>query len=97
MADVSISSTASTNPDLDAPTDALMGRVREIMEASERGELSAQETDDLLREVVGQAVDGQVAAGREIGEAMEEDPNAGKRETDGGDGEVKRRREEPAR
>jgi len=96
MADVSVDST-TTNPDLDAPTDALMGRVREIMEASERGELSAQETDDRLREVVGQAVDGQVAAGREIGEAMEEDPSVGKREAEEGDGEAKRRKEEPAR
>lgn len=96
MADVSITSN-TTNPDLDAPTDALMGRVREIMEASERGELSAQETDDRLREVVGQAVDGQVAAGREIGEAMEEDESGGKREAEGGEREVKRRKEEPAR
>lgn len=96
MGDVSVDSTA-TSPDLDAPTDALMGRVREIMEASERGELSAEETDDRLRAVVGQAVEGQVAAGREIGEAMEEDPSGGKREADGDDGEVRRRREEPAR
>lgn len=97
MADVSVDSSA-TNPDLDAPTDALMGRVREIMEASERGELSAQETDDRLRDVVGQAVEGQVAVGRGIGEAMEEDESGGKREGDGGEGEVKRRKEEqPAR
>lgn len=40
------------------------------MERSERGEISEQETDDLLREVVESAVTGQVEAGRAIGEQM---------------------------
>ena len=44
------------------------------MEASERGELSPEETDDKLREVVESAVQGQVDVGREIGSsAMDED------------------------
>lgn len=61
------------NPDLDAPTDELLLRVRTIMEASERGELSPEETDEKLRAVVESAVEGQVAVGREIGTAMDED------------------------
>ncbi|POY72488.1 hypothetical protein BMF94_4314 [Rhodotorula taiwanensis] len=61
---------AAPQPDLDAPTDALMASVRSIMERSERGEISEQETDDLLREVVESAVTGQVEAGRAIGEQM---------------------------
>ncbi|GAA5865312.1 hypothetical protein JCM3774_004935 [Rhodotorula dairenensis] len=63
-------------PDLDAPTDALMASVRSIMERSERGEISEQETDDLLREVVESAVTGQVEAGRAIGERMAVDDEA---------------------
>lgn len=43
------------------------------MEASERGELSPEETDEKLREVVESAVGEQVAVGREIGTAMDED------------------------
>ncbi|GAA5921359.1 hypothetical protein JCM3775_003008 [Rhodotorula graminis] len=60
-------------PNLDAPTDALMQAVRAIMERSERGDISEQETDDLLREVVEQAVGGQLEAGRAIGEQMSVD------------------------
>ncbi|GAA5834817.1 hypothetical protein JCM9279_007117 [Rhodotorula babjevae] len=60
-------------PNLDAPTDALMQAVRGIMERSERGDISEQETDDLLREVVEQAVGGQLEAGRAIGEQMSVD------------------------
>lgn len=51
--------------------------VRNIMERSERGEISEQETDDLLREVVESAVTGQVEAGRAIGERMVVDEEAG--------------------
>lgn len=47
------------------------------MERSERGEISEQETDDLLREVVESAVTGQVEAGRAIGERMVVDEEAG--------------------
>lgn len=65
------SSSTSDGPDLEQPTDALLDRVRVIMEASERGELSSQETDDRLRAVVEEAVTGQVEAGRVIGERME--------------------------
>lgn len=50
-----------------------MQAVRGIMERSERGEISEQETDDLLREVVEQAVGGQLEAGRAIGEQMSVD------------------------
>ncbi|GAA5998694.1 ankyrin repeat domain-containing protein [Rhodotorula paludigena] len=64
------SSAAQPQPDLDAPTDALMQSVRAIMERAERGELSEAETDAALREVVEQTVSGQVAAGRAIGEQM---------------------------
>lgn len=88
---------SAANPDVDAPTDHLLVRVRAIMEASERGELSAQETDDKLRAVVEEAVNGQVAAGREIGEAMEEVQNHVKRAAGADEGETKRRREEPGR
>lgn len=66
----------TTAPDLDAPTDALLQRVRVIMEASERGELTPEETDDRLREVVESAVGQQVEVGREIGTAMEEDEDS---------------------
>ncbi|GAA5829290.1 hypothetical protein JCM11251_004994 [Rhodosporidiobolus azoricus] len=66
-------SAAQPQPDLDAPTDELMSAVRSIMERSERGELSEQETDDQLREVVERIVGGQVEAGRAIGEQMMED------------------------
>ncbi|SCV71116.1 BQ2448_2704 [Microbotryum intermedium] len=55
-------------PDLDTPTDTLLLRVREIMQASERGELTAQQTDDQLRGVVEQAVTGQVQVGRVLGQ-----------------------------
>ncbi|BGP38341.1 hypothetical protein JCM10450v2_002289 [Rhodotorula kratochvilovae] len=61
---------AQPQPNLDAPTDALMLSVRAIMERAERGELSEQETDDALRAVVEQAVGGQLEAGRAIGEQM---------------------------
>lgn len=47
-----------------------MQAVRGIMERSERGDLSEQETDDLLREVVERAVGGQIEVGRAIGEQM---------------------------
>ncbi|GAA5933954.1 ankyrin repeat domain-containing protein [Sporobolomyces koalae] len=58
---------------LDEPTDELMTAVRNIMEASQRGELSEQETDDKLREVVEQIVGDQVEAGKAIGESMPQD------------------------
>lgn len=91
------------SPDLDTPTDSLLHVVRSIMEASERGELSAEETDDKLREVVERAVKGQVEVGRELG--MEEGEESGRireREDANGDermedGAGKRRREEPGR
>jgi hypothetical protein len=63
------SSLPAAQPDLDAPTDELMLAVRSIMERSERGELTEQETDDQLREVVERVVAGQVDAGVAIGEA----------------------------
>ncbi|TNY22406.1 ankyrin repeat-containing domain protein [Rhodotorula diobovata] len=66
----SASASASAQPNLDAPTDELMQAVRGIMERSERGDLSEQETDDLLREVVERAVGGQIEVGRAIGEQM---------------------------
>jgi hypothetical protein len=53
-----------------------MASVRSIMERSERGEISEQETDDLLREVVESAVTGQVEAGRAIGQQMAVDDEA---------------------
>ncbi|GAA6000523.1 hypothetical protein JCM10207_008051 [Rhodosporidiobolus poonsookiae] len=59
-----------TEEQLGDATDSLMAAVRGIMERSERGELSEQETDAMLREVVEQAVTGQVEAGRAIGEQM---------------------------
>lgn len=70
---VDAADSGSTSLDLDAPTDALIARVRTIMEASERGELSSQEVDDQLRGVVEEAVVGQVEAGRIIGEVMKSD------------------------
>ncbi|GAA5976665.1 hypothetical protein JCM10908_005587 [Rhodotorula pacifica] len=70
---------AGAQPDLDAPTDALMASVRSIMERSERGEITEQETDDLLREVVESAVTGQVEAGRAIGEQMAVEEQDGSR------------------
>ncbi|KWU43583.1 ankyrin [Rhodotorula sp. JG-1b] len=75
-------------PDLDAPTDALMASVRSIMERSERGEISEQETDDLLREVVESAVTGQVEAGRAIGQQMAVDDEA---QASGGSGRTRTR------
>lgn len=42
------------------------------MEASERGEISSIEVDEKLREVVEEVVNGQVQAGREIGENEED-------------------------
>lgn len=95
MADVS---TDSAQPDLDLPTDALMSQVRMIMEASERGELSAEETDNRLRVVVGEAVNGQVAAGRNIAQLVDlAEVGAVKRDGEEEDGGAKRRKEEPAR
>lgn len=47
------------------------------MEASERGEISPDETDERLREVVESAVQGQVEVGREIGSAMEDGDEPG--------------------
>lgn len=52
------------------------------MEASERGELSPEETDEKLREVVESAVGEQVAVGREIGNAMDEDEPSAVRSRD---------------
>ncbi|KAK4705514.1 hypothetical protein P7C70_g685, partial [Phenoliferia sp. Uapishka_3] len=69
-------------PDLEEPADALLQRVRVIMEASERGEFTPEETDEKLREVVESAVQGQVEVGREIGEAMEEDDESAVRPRD---------------
>ncbi|ORY79326.1 ankyrin repeat-containing domain protein [Leucosporidium creatinivorum] len=92
-------SEAGPAPDLDAPTDELLDRVRVIMEASERGEISGAEVDDRLREVVEQIVNGQVEAGRAIGEGMETDEGAVVRErTDGDaeDGAAKRTRADEA-
>lgn len=62
-------------PDLETPTNDLLLRVRSIMEASERGELSSIEVDERLREVVEEVVNGQVEAGREIGEGQDADGN----------------------
>ncbi|KDE07526.1 hypothetical protein MVLG_02197 [Microbotryum lychnidis-dioicae p1A1 Lamole] len=62
-------STEGGQPDLDAPTDALLLRVRDIMQASERGELSSQETEDKLRGVVEEIVTGQVQVGRVLGQS----------------------------
>lgn len=42
------------------------------MESSERGELNEMETDEQLRQVVEQAVNGQVQVGRGIGERMDD-------------------------
>lgn len=60
----------SAQPDLDAPTSDLLLRVKAIMEASERGELSSAEVDENLRTVVEEVVTGTVAVGREIGEGQ---------------------------
>ncbi|GAA6049024.1 hypothetical protein JCM3770_005444 [Rhodotorula araucariae] len=57
-------------PNLDAPTDALMQSVRDIMERAERGELTEAATDAALRDVVERAVGGQLEVGRAIGEQM---------------------------
>lgn len=95
------SSSASAPPDLEAPTDELLLRVRDIMEASERGELSSAETDDRLRAVVEQVVNGQVEVGRAIGEGMDYDPDGGvvREREEGGEDEsmAKRPREEAGR
>ncbi|KAM0750389.1 ankyrin [Meredithblackwellia eburnea MCA 4105] len=107
-----LSSASVPNPDLDQPTDLLLSRVRTVMEASERGELTPEETDTRLREIVESAVEGQVAVGRGIGEAMETDQGtSGVREREDANGDriqahgekledgsaVKRRREDPGR
>ncbi|KAI5481680.1 hypothetical protein MNV49_002906 [Pseudohyphozyma bogoriensis] len=89
-----------SSPDLDEPTDALMAQVQLIMEASERGELSPEETDEKLKEIVTRAVAGQVEKGREIGEAMEEEEEGGVRDRAYGDEGAedaagKRRKDEP--
>ena len=65
-----------------------MASVRSIMERSERGEISEQETDDLLREVVESAVTGQVEAGRAIGQQMAVDDEA---QASGGSGRTRTR------
>lgn len=73
-----------------------------IMEASERGEITSLEVDEKLREVVESVVQGQVDAGREIGE-MEGDADISigsireREEESGGNGVGKRRREEAGR
>ncbi|BGP23313.1 ankyrin repeat protein [Rhodotorula toruloides] len=72
-----LTSSTSTQPDLEAPTDELMTAVRGIMERSERGEITEAETDELLREVVERTVAGQVEAGRAIGEQMLVDDEQG--------------------
>jgi hypothetical protein len=74
------STTEGGGPDLDAPADELMEAVRTIMEASQRGELTEQETDDKLREVVESIVGDQVEAGRRIGESLDEGESAEPRE-----------------
>ena len=93
---------AQPQPDLDAPTSDLLLRVKAIMEASERGELSSAEVDENLRTVVEEVVNGTVAVGREIGEGQSDaDGNfsTGVREredmVDENDG--KRRREDAGR
>ncbi|CEQ42941.1 SPOSA6832_04817 [Sporobolomyces salmonicolor] len=70
-------SAAAAQPDLDADTDELIAAVRTIMEASQRGELTEAETDEKLREVVEQAVAGQVETGRAIGASMPEGETGG--------------------
>lgn len=70
------------------------------MEASERGELTSEQTDDKLREVVEEVVNGQVSRGREIGEEMEVemDTNTTRpREEDAPETGGKRRRDEAGR
>lgn len=85
------------DPDLDGPTDELMAAVRTIMEASQRGELTEQETDDKLREVVEQIVGDQVEAGKAIGAEAEQDEASEPRERQDDEseagGEAKRPRE----
>lgn len=92
------SSVDVTAPDLDAPTDELLDRVRVIMEASERGEITGADVDDRLREVVEQIVNGQVAAGRAIGEEMEVEEQGGvvRERTEGDDSASKRSRPDEA-
>ncbi|KAM0788382.1 hypothetical protein ACM66B_001521 [Microbotryomycetes sp. NB124-2] len=58
-------------PDFDTPTDEILSRVRQVMQASERGELSEQDTETRLREIVTEVVHGQVDMGRIIGQAMD--------------------------
>lgn len=70
------------------------------MEASERGELTSEQTDDKLREVVEEVVNGQVSRGREIGEEMEVEINTNTtraREDDTLETGGKRRRDEAGR
>lgn len=69
------------------------------MEASERGEISGADVDDRLREVVEQIVNGQVAAGRAIGEDMEVEEGAvvrGRADGDAEDSAAKRTRADEA-
>ena len=93
----------TTQPDLDTPTSDLLLQVKEIMEASERGELSSIEVDEKLREIVESVVSGTVQVGREIGESeLDENGNytSGTRDReprDQGLEEVKRRREDAGR
>ncbi|GAA5861257.1 hypothetical protein JCM8547_008535 [Rhodosporidiobolus lusitaniae] len=73
---------AQPQPDFDAPTDALMTSVKEIMERHERGELSEAELDEQLRTVVEAAVSGQVEAGMAIGEQqLEQEQGEGEGQT----------------
>ncbi|KAK4058400.1 hypothetical protein OIO90_000558 [Microbotryomycetes sp. JL221] len=58
-------------PNFDEPTDELLDRVRQVMQASERGELTGQETDSRLRDIVTQVVNGQLTIGRTIGQNMD--------------------------
>lgn len=98
-----------TNQDLDESTDSLIYRVKMIMEASERGEYTSEETDEKLREVVEEVVRGQVDEGKRIGEGLEggdggamvrereEVEGEGEAEVGEGEGKGKRRRDEGAR
>lgn len=87
--------------DIEESTDSLIYRVKMIMEASERGELTSEETDEKLREVVEEVVVGRVEEGRKIGEGMVVDANGTtvrERDEDGAEeGKGKKRKEEPAR
>lgn len=97
---------SSTTAHLEESTDTLLDRVKIIMEAAERGELTSEETDEKLREVVEEVVRGQVEVGKRIGEEMDvvqdgEGVQVG-REREGNQegsesGSGKRRKEEPAR